>query len=167
MVKQTIRFALTGAMLLVGSFVFSQVTERSRPKEWDNLIEGGRFADRFLPMEGKNRTSDTWGVAGVVPRYIDNGIEDRVWSYWGGNIKKGADGNYHLLVCGWLESSEKGHGEWPNSLVFNAISDNLAGPFTVRNVIGKGHNPEVYQLKDGRYVLYVIGARYVTDYLNC
>lgn len=166
MVKQTIKLTVIGAMFLSGNLALAQITERLRPKEWDNLIEGARFVDRFLPMKGKNLTSDTWGVEGVVPRYVDNGIEDRVWSYWGGNIKKGADGNYHLFVCGWLESSEKGHGEWPNSIVFNAVSNNITGPFTVRNVVGKGHNPEVYQLKDGRYVLYVIDGRYVTDDLN-
>ncbi len=146
--------------------VFSQITERERPKEWEQLVKGGQFKDRFLPMKGNILSSDTWGADCVLPRYIDNGIEDRIWSYWGGNIKKGDDGKYHLFVCGWLECSPKGHMEWPNSYVFNAISDNLTGPFKVRNVIGKGHNPEVFQLKDGRYVLYVIDGRYVTDDLN-
>lgn len=144
----------------------AQVTERERPQEWDNLIQGARFIDRFLPMQGKGLTSDTWGAANVVPRLVDNGIEDRIWSYWGGNIKKGSDNKYHLLVCGWLESSLKGHMEWGNSIVFNTVSDNLTGPFKLRNVIGKGHNPEVFQLKDGRYVLYVINGRYVADDLN-
>ena len=37
-------------------------------------------------MPGKNLSSDTWGAPGVIPRYIDNGIEDRETSYWGGNI---------------------------------------------------------------------------------
>ncbi len=158
--------------LLLFSFLFinmslsAQITERERPKEWSQLVNGARFIDRFLPMQGKVLSADTWGVKGVVPRYIDNGIEDRIWSYWGGNIKKGEDGKYHLFVCGWLESSPKGHGEWPNSFVFNAVGDNRTGPFKVRNMIGKGHNPEVYQLKDGRYVLYVIDGRYVTDNLN-
>lgn len=158
--------------LLLFSFLFinmslsAQITERERPKEWSQLVNGARFIDRFLPMQGKVLSADTWGVKGVVPRYIDNGIEDRIWSYWGGNIKKGEDGKYHLFVCGWLESSPKGHGEWPNSFVFNAVGDNRTGPFKVRNMIGKGHNPEVYRLKDGRYVLYVIDGRYVTDSLN-
>lgn len=158
--------------LLLFSFLFinmslsAQITERERPKEWSQLVNGARFIDRFLPMQGKVLSADTWGVKGVVPRYIDNGIEDRIWSYWGGNIKKGEDGKYHLFVCGWLESSPKGHGEWPNSFVFNAVGDNRTGPFKVRNMIGKGHNPEVYRLKDGRYVLYVIDGRYVTDNLN-
>jgi len=144
----------------------AQITERARPAEWDQLVPGARFIDRFLPMQGNNLSSDTWGADSVKPRYVDNGIEDRIWSYWGGNIKKGADGKYHLFVCGWLEGSPKGHREWPNSYVFNTVSDNLTGPFTLRNMIGKGHNPEVFQLKDGRYVLYVIDGRYVTDDIN-
>ena len=31
-------------------------------------------------------TTDTWGSEGVVPRYVDNGIEDSEWSCWGGNL---------------------------------------------------------------------------------
>ena len=144
----------------------AQITQRERPAKWSRLVKGARFMDRFLPMEGKILSSDTWGVDGVVPRYIDNGIEDRIWSYWGGNIKEDDDGKYHLFVCGWLECSPKGHAEWGNSYVFNAVCDNPNGPFKIRNVIGKGHNPEVFRLKDRRYVLYVIDGRYVTDDLN-
>ncbi len=164
--KIIFKFVLVSVLFLTNHPTFSQVVERERPAEWMQLVKGARFIDRFLPMKGSILSSDTWGVAGVVPRYIDNGIEDRIWSYWGGNIKKGEDGKYHMFVCAWLESSPKGHGEWPNSFVFNAVSDSLAGPFIPRNIIGKGHNPEVYQLKDGRYVLYVIDGRYITDDIN-
>ncbi|NDV60710.1 glycoside hydrolase family protein [Bacteroides sp. 519] len=163
--KHCIYFLLL-TFLLINISLSAQVTERERPQEWDQLVHGARFMDRFLPMEGKELSSDTWGVQDVVPRYIDNGIEDRIWSYWGGNIKKGDDGLFHMFVCGWLEASPKGHGEWPNSYVFNTVSDNLTGPFKPRNIIGKGHNPEIYRLKDGRYVLYVIGGRYVTNDIN-
>lgn len=38
---------------LVGNVLFSQVAERERPKEWDALVEGARFLDRFLPMKGE------------------------------------------------------------------------------------------------------------------
>lgn len=162
--KYTIIFFLS--LTVAGHATYAQVTERERPKEWKDLVPGARFMDLFLPMRGKQLSSNTWGADAVVPRYIDNGIEDRIWSYWGGNIKKGADGKYHLFVCGWLESSEKGHMEWGNSNVFNTVSDNLTGPFELQNMIGKGHNPEVYQLADGRYVLYVIDGRYVTDDIN-
>lgn len=166
MQKNILKLSITAMMLLTSIFGFSQITERPRPAEWDQLVTGARFIDRFLPMQGKVLSSDTWGTKTTVPRYIDNGIEDRIWSYWGGNIKKNDDGKYHLFVCGWLENSPKGHMEWGNSYVFNTVSDNLTGPFIPRNIIGKGHNPEVFQLKDGRYVLYVIDGRYVSDDLN-
>jgi hypothetical protein len=123
--------------------------------------------DRFLPMPNIGRfTSDTWGADNVVPRYIDNGIENRKYSFWGGNKVLGDDGKYHLYVCGWLESSPRGHATWPNSNVFHAISDNLYGPFVVKDSIGKGHNPEVFRLSDGRYVIYVINGYYISDGVN-
>jgi len=159
-------------LLLIAFFAFSsvtnaQITERPRPAEWNNLVYGGRFMDRFLPMPNLGKlTSDTWGESNVVPRYTDNGIENRKWSFWGGNIKKGEDGKYHLYVCGWLESSQKGHATWPQSTVFNAVSDNSFGPFVVKDTIGKGHNPEVFKLKDGRYVLYVIDGNYISESCN-
>ena len=155
---------------LITLFVFqviAQTTERPRPAEWSNLVFGGRFMDRFLPMPNlRSLTRNTWGADNVLPRYTDNGIENRKWSFWGGNIKLGEDGKYHLYVCGWLESSPKGHNEWPNSTVFNAVSDNSFGPFVVKDTIGKGHNPEVFKLRDGRYVLYVIDGYYIADGTN-
>lgn len=146
--------------------LFAQIIERPRPAEWNQLVEGARFIDRFLPMPSGFLSTDTWGAENVVPRYIDNGIENRKWSFWGGNVLRGDDGKYHLFVCGWLESSPKGHHEWSNSIVFHAVCDNSIGPFVVRDTIGKGHNPEVFRLKDGRYVLYVINGRYIADSVN-
>lgn len=145
----------------------AQTTERPRPAEWSNLVYGGRFMDRFLPMPTLGPlTRDTWGADNVLPRDIKNGIENRKWSYWGGNIKLGEDGKYHQFVCGWLESSPRGHATWPNSTVFNAVSDNSFGPYVVKDTIGKGHNPEVFRLTDGRYVIYVIGGYYIANGIN-
>lgn len=152
------------SILFFGATTLSaQITERPRPAEWDHLVPGARFIDRFLPMPEGILSSNTWGVESVLPRYIDNGIESDKWSYWGGNIVRGDDGLYHLFVCGWLENSPKGHFEWSNSLVFNTVSEKLSGPYKVKEIIAKGHNPEVYRLKDGRYVLYVIDSRYVAN----
>jgi hypothetical protein len=158
-------------LLSTSTSLFAQITERPRPAEWSQLVKGARFMDRFLPMSGKKRSSDTWGAEGVIPRYVDNGIEDHTYSYWGGNILQGDDNKYHLFVCGWLESSPKGHHEWPNSIVFNAISNNPTGPCVVKDTIGKGFNPEVFRLKDGRFVIYAIDGQYlvrfyVADNLN-
>lgn len=166
MERSLFKFALLGVMFLISHSSFSQITERERPTEWKQLVKGARFMDRFLPMKGNVLSSDTWGADCVLPRYVDNGIEDGIWSYWGGNIRKGEDGRYHLFVCGWLECSPKGHMEWPNSYVFHTVSDNLTGPFKPVRIIGKGHNPEIFRAKDGRYVVYVIDGRYVSDDLN-
>lgn len=166
MERSLFKFALLGVMFLISHSSFSQITERERPAEWKQLVKGARFMDRFLPMKGNVLSSDTWGADCVLPRYVDNGIEDGIWSYWGGNIRKGEDGKYHLFVCGWLECSPKGHMEWPNSYVFHTVSDNLTGPFKPVRIIGKGHNPEMFRAKDRRYVVYVIDGRYVSDDLN-
>lgn len=151
---------------LLSMNAFSQIEERERPEEWRNLVEGGKFIDLFksiTPIGTLN--SDIWGAQGVIPRYSDNGIEDSQWSYWGGNIKQDSAGKFHLFVCRWSEDSEKGHGEWPNSIVVHALSDSQMGPFKVVDEIGKGHNPEIYQTESGEYVIYVIDGRYTSDSL--
>ena len=119
----------------------AQITERKKPAEWNLLVKGGRFADRFMPMPDGKLNSNTWGTAQVVPRFTDNGIEDSKRSYWGGNILKDDDGMYHLFVCGWKENSPKGHHEWPNSIVYHTTSPRLSGPYVIRDPIGPGHNP--------------------------
>lgn len=168
MMKRFFRLLLATLAGMTSAYTaVAQVTERERPAEWNSLVDGGRFLDRFLPMRGNRLSSECWGVDGVKPRLTDNGIEDMTWSYWGGNIIRGAeDGKYHLFVCGWLESSPKGHSTWPSSQVFNAESDNPWGPFVIKDIIGGGHNPEVYRAKGGKYVLYTIHRRYVAQSIN-
>ena len=159
-----ILFALFGLFIVTQSF--AQITERERPKEWDNLVAGGRFLDRFAPIPaiGKLQTAE-WGTKEVIQRYVDNGIEEKEWSYWGGNILE-EDGKYHLFVCRWPEGAEKGHMEWPRSTVVHAIADNRFGPFKVVDEIGKGHNPETYKTKDGSYIIYVIDGHYHSKSIN-
>lgn len=144
----------------------AQITERERPAEWDLLVKGGRFADRFMPMPEGKLEVHTWGAAQVVPRFTDNGIEDDKRSYWGGNILKGEDGLYHLFVCGWKESSPKGHHEWPNSIVYHTVSEKLSGPYVIRDTIGPGHNPEAFRTQDGKYVVYVIDHYYQANSMD-
>ena len=160
-------FLCASAALLLGTqHTDAQVTERPRPAEWNHLVEGARFMDRFLPMPAGKLSSDVWGAKNVIPRYIDNGIEDDVRSYWGGNIIKDNAGQYHLYVCGWPENSPKGHMFWPNSTVYHAVCNNSIGPFMIKDTIGPGHNPEAFRLKDGRVVVYVIDGYYLADDLN-
>jgi hypothetical protein len=145
----------------------AQSVERKRPEEWNGLVPGGRFMDRFLPMPVQGKlTSETWGADNVKPRYVDNGLEDNEWSYWGGNAILGDDGKYHLYVCRWREDSQRGHMEWPRSVVAHAVADKSTGPYKVKDTLGPGHNPELFRLKDGRYVVYVMGGYYIGDSLD-
>ena len=151
------------ASLLVGASLQAQITERERPAEWDQLVEGARFMDRFLPMPAGKTAQGIWGTDSILNRYVDNGIEDPEISFWGGNILQTADGKYHLFVCGWPEDSPRGHMFWGNSTVFHATCDNSFGPFKIENTVGKGHNPEAFRLKDGRVVVYVIDGYYIAN----
>lgn len=144
----------------------AQVTERTRPAEWEQLVPGARFMDRFLPMPDGVKGTHVWGTDSVQNRYVDNGIECSDMSFWGGNILQTSDGKYHLYVCGWPERSPKGHMFWSNSIVFHAVSDCLSGPYRIQNSIGKGHNPEAFRLADGRVVVYVIGGYYIAENEN-
>lgn len=164
--KKLISIVCLYALLLCDLSASAQITERPRPESWKQLVLGAAFKDRFLPMPKGELSSNTWGGANVLPRYVDNGIEDRERSYWGGNILQGPDGNYHLFVAGWPENSPKGHGQWPQSIVYHCVSRNLIGPYKIQDTIGSGHNPEVFQIKDGRYVLYCINKNYVSTSLN-
>ena len=165
--KTLLRFAALAAFtLFIYAPAYAQVTERQRPAEWANLVPGARFMDRFRPMQGEDLRSDVWGADYVRPRLVDNGIEDSFWSYWGGNIVRGDDGLWHLFVAAWLEASEKGHMEWGNSWVVHATSTTSHGPFRPRQIVGRGHNPEIYRTDDGTWVLYVIDGRYTSRSLD-
>ena len=147
--------------------VQAQHEDIARPEAWKDLALGGRFMDRFEPMPLKGpRTNDTWGVDAVKPRDVLNGIEEAAWSYWGGNIVQDRDKRFHLFVCRWPEDHPKGHMAWRGSEVVRCVSTDQVGPYRVAEVIGPGHNPEVYRLKDGRYVCYVINAYYLGQTIN-
>ena len=159
--KKKLFFLIAASFFLTS--VDAQITERERPAEWQHLVKGARFMDRFLPMPDGIQIKGIWGTDSVLNRYVDNGIELPGVSFWGGNILQDTDGKYHLFVCGWPEDSPKGHMFWSNSTVFHAVSDRLEGPFKIQNSVGKGHNPEAFQLKDGRVVVYVIDGYYIAD----
>ena len=97
MQRNLFKLTLFGVMLLISHSSFSQITERERPAEWKQLVKGARFMDRFLPMKGNVLSSDTWGADCVLPRYVDNGIED------GGEISEKAKtvNIIYLSVAGW------------------------------------------------------------------
>ncbi len=124
--------------------------------------------DRFLPIPVLGPlSSDTWGADNVLPRYVDNGIEDREWSYWGGNALKGPDGKLSSLclpVEGGFPKGPYGMARVP-CCACRGRKFSWAPTRCMRRV-GKGHNPEIFQLKDGRYVIYVIDGYYISDQLE-
>ena len=138
----------------------AQVVERPRPAGWENLVPGGRFMDRFeaSAVIGNGWTTNCWGGDNVKPRDVRNGIEDGEYSYWGGNITK-IGREYHLFVARWKEGEPRGHMFWPKSEVAHAVSKRQDGDFKVVEVLGKGHNPELFRCKDGSWAVYCIDAK--------
>ena len=138
----------------------AQIVERPRPAGWDKLVPGGRFMDRFEPASviGNGWTTNCWGGENVKPRDIRNGIEDAEYSYWGGNITK-VGREYHLFVARWKESEPRGHMFWPHSEIAHAVSKRPDGDFKVVEVLGKGHNPELFRCKDGSWAVYCVNDR--------
>lgn len=149
--------------LTISIRVTAQIEERIRPAEWNNLVLGGRYMDRFETMPEGRIARANWGAEAVRNRLIDNGIEQDGMSFWGGNILQDKDGLYHMYVCGWPENSREGHMFWHHSTIFHATSQRLDGPYKIQNSIGRGHNPEAYMLEDGRIVVYCIDGYYIAD----
>jgi hypothetical protein len=152
----------------------AHVVERKAPAKWDSLVYGGRFLDLYLPMPDLGGiTKNTWGGKNVLPREINNGIDDPVYDYWGGNARLADDGKYHLFVSRWPQSTRrlnKGafihnrkHLPFGFSNTVHAVSDNAFGPYKVIDDLGYGHNTEWYVSKEGKYVVYVIPYAYVSD----
>ncbi len=124
-------------------------------------VLGASFSDLILPMPIHNTLEENiWGVKGVIPRDVQNGIEAANWSYWGGRPVKDTDGKYHMCVTRWPANGIKGHWEWPNSTVAHVVADKPTGPYKVNKAIaygfakGLGHNPDIVLLNDGTYMLY-------------
>ena len=161
--KKLIQIGIACSTFLLSTSLPAQITERTRPAEWDQLVKGGRYMDRFEAMPEGKLVDNVWGADSVRPRFVDNGIERSDISFWGGNILQTKDGKFHLFVCGWPESAPKGHMTWPNSTVYHTVSDRLAGPYAIQDTIGKGHNPEAFRLDDERIVVYVIDGYYIAN----
>lgn len=135
-----------------------------------NLVEGGQFKDRILPMQGsiqKNSGEEIWGASGVQNRFLDNGAENPDISLWGGDIHLDANGKYYMFIAGW-DSNSRAHSYWSNSDIYYVTSDNVWGPYITVSNIGKGHNPSLFIAKDGTFVVYALignssAWRYTSD----
>jgi len=111
-------------------------------------------------------SSATWGVAGVLPRDLSNGIESVKgagvhpdYYYWDGQIIKAKDGKFHLFMSTFSGNTNFGTG-WLNSDAFHAISEtNVLGPYVRQDFIynnngsHKGHNVSAVELSDGYAVV--------------
>lgn len=129
-----------------------------------NLVTGGQFKDRIMPMQGsvtletlkaENPDTKIWGAPGVQNRYIDNGIEKDGMNIWGGNVYKDVNGTYHQFVAGWDGVARK-FSYWANSDIYHFTASTPYGPFANPVNIGRGHNPEIFRAKDGTFVVYAL-----------
>jgi MYXO-CTERM domain-containing protein len=113
-------------------------------------------------------SSATWGVDGVVPRDLSNGIESvkgadvhPEYYYWDGQIIKAKDGKYHLFMSTFSGDTNFGTS-WFNSDAYHAVSQsNVLGPYQRQGFIydnngsHKGHNVTALELPDGKYAVVV------------
>jgi len=113
-------------------------------------------------------SSATWGVAGVLPRDLSNGIENAKgagvhpdYYYWDGQIIKAKDGKFHLFMSTFSGNTNFGTA-WQTSDAFHAISQtNVLGPYERQDFIysnngsHKGHNVSAVELPDGSYAVVV------------
>jgi hypothetical protein len=120
------------------------------------------------PVTCSPLSSATWGVAGVLPRDLCNGIESAKgagvspdYYYWDGEIIKATDGKYHLFMSTWGGSAGFNPG-WTGSDAYHAVSDmGPLGPYQrqgyvyTNNGSHKGHNVSALELPDGSYAVVV------------
>jgi len=115
-------------------------------------------------------SSATWGVDGVIPRDISNGIESAMgagvhpqWYYWDGEIILAKDGKYHMFMSTFDANSNFGSA-WMGSDAYHAISQtNVLGPYLRQDYVystggstpHKGHNVSAVELPDGTYAVVV------------
>lgn len=112
------------------------------------------------PRELPFSIPDKWDKANV--------FDSEDYNIWGTNILKGGDGKYHAIYSRWLKT--RGHLGWvTHSEVAHAVSKNLTGPYTFKNLVlparGKRywdgdctHNPHVIEY-EGKYYLYHMGNK--------
>ena len=120
------------------------------------------------PVTCSPLSSATWGVSGVLPRDLCNGIESAKgagvspdYYYWDGEIIRAKDGKYHLFMSTWAGSAGFNPG-WTGSDAYHAVSDmGPLGPYQRQDYVysnngsHKGHNVSALELPDGSYAVVV------------
>jgi len=119
------------------------------------------------PIVGSLST-ETWGVPGVLPRDLSNGIESTKgagvhpeYYYWDGQIIRAKDGKFHLFMSTFSGNTNFGTS-WQTSDAYHAISQtNVLGPYVRQDFIysnngsHKGHNVSALELPDNTYAVVV------------
>jgi len=147
------------AVLLAGlGFSAAQVAEA---KPFENYLKPA-------PIVCSPLGSASWGVAGVLPRDLCNGIESAKGAavppdfyYWDGEIIRAKDGKYHMFMSTWSGSAGFNPG-WTGSDAYHAVSSQgVLGPYMRQDFVysnnnsHKGHNVSAAELLDGTYVVVV------------
>jgi MYXO-CTERM domain-containing protein len=113
-------------------------------------------------------SSASWGVTGVLPRDLSNGIESAKgagvhpdYYYWDGQIIRAKDGKYHLFMSTFSGDTNFGTG-WLSSDAYHAVSQtNVLGPYQRQDYVynnngsHKGHNVSAVELPGGDYAVIV------------
>jgi MYXO-CTERM domain-containing protein len=120
------------------------------------------------PITCSPLSSASWGVSGVLPRDLCNGIESAKgagappdYYYWDGEIIRAKDGKYHLFMSTWAGSAGFNPG-WTGSDAYHAVSSmGPLGPYQRQDYVysnngsHKGHNVSALELPDGSYAVVV------------
>ncbi len=120
------------------------------------------------PITCASLSSETWGVDGVLPRDLCNGIESArgagvppEYYYWDAQILKAQDGKYHMFMSTWSGANGFNPG-WLDSDAYHAVSDGgVLGPYQRQDFVydnggsHKGHNVSALELPDGDYAVIV------------
>ncbi|MDF7826706.1 hypothetical protein P4B35_21935 [Pontiellaceae bacterium B12227] len=122
------------------------------------------LVDYFLPMEpqGPLVSEGIWGDTNVLPRDINNGLEDSTlanWCYWDGRIVKDDIGKFHIYASRWPQTMSHSEGWHEGSKGMHAVSDDIMGPYEDQGLVypqwrgGMGHNVIGLRMHDGRYAV--------------
>ena len=158
--KQSARLSTSGVAVLLACMTLSGRAHAQTPKPFMNYLKPTPVV---APL-----SSATWGVAGVLPRDLSNGIESAKgagvhpdYYYWDGQIIKAKDGKYHMFMSTFSGNTNFGTG-WMNSDAYHAISQtNVLGPYQRQDFVytnsgsHKGHNVSAVELPDGTYAVVV------------
>ena len=151
MIKEHIKRTFTYGLMFFSVFVIHSQKNKS-------------LVDFFLPMEPQAELvlEGIWGDSNVLPRDINNGLEDsklKNWCYWDGRIVKSDNGLYHMYASRWDQKMSHSNGWHEGSKGIHAVSKNIMGPYVDNGLIypnwkeGMGHNVIGLRMHDGRYAV--------------